>query len=221
MRRPLPVRSLPVLVLVLVCVAGLPLAGPASASATSPADAPTGGDASLVESPATVGTPATRHSSNETVVLRDGGSELTFAPTTNQTVRGETSLPPGSALAVHLRVTGPVSVLQIKSTSIRENGTFRATFDLSHVAVLEEAPVTVSVRRDGTTLAAAEGTVRPPESESRSNTLTGSPTATESPGTDTAPFGTSIYGTELGATLGVLVVLFVAAFATTLLRDSS
>lgn len=80
-------------------------------------------------------------------------SEMVVLSTaTNATVAGRTDVPPGETVTVRIRSTGaPAPFVRQANTTVRENGTFSVTTDLSQV----EANVTanVSLHYDGKRLA--------------------------------------------------------------------
>ncbi|WP_135827463.1 BGTF surface domain-containing protein [Halorussus halobius] len=90
-------------------------------------------------------------SANASIVTE--GGELVLQPETNQTIRGETDLEPGTEVSVN--VEGE-RFLTTSVATIAEDGTFESTVDLSGQ---EGERLEVSVRHDDATLAAAEGRV--------------------------------------------------------------
>ncbi|NEU58484.1 BGTF surface domain-containing protein [Halorussus sp. MSC15.2] len=89
---------------------------------------------------------------NGTTIVTDGG-EVVLDVAPNQTIRGETSLEPGTEL--HLNVEGE-TFLKSQQTTVTDRGTFDATFDMSGVG---EQDVEIRVYRDETVLAEAPGRV--------------------------------------------------------------
>ena len=146
----------------------------------------------------TAGTDTPADPANATVTIAAENDSPTFVTAPGQTIRGRTSLPPDTDLEVRLRSTGPVRFLGLNSTAVRDDGTFRATFNLSSVTLFEPVSVRVSVRRDGETLAAASGSLRPDNETTRtpspdSTTSTPVPTpdgdASDTPEPGDAPEG--------------------------------
>jgi hypothetical protein len=77
---------------------------------------------------------------------------LVLSTATNATVAGRTDVPPGETVTVRIRSTdGPAPFVRQANTTVRENGTFSVTTDLSQV----EANVTanVTLHHDGKRLA--------------------------------------------------------------------
>lgn len=95
----------------------------------------------------------------------DGGVELDAAP--EQVVRGETALPPGTALDVRIVSTGDTDTeyLKTRTVSVSDTGTFRARYNLS--AIDPGTTIEVIVVRDGNRLDAATGTVTAPATGTR------------------------------------------------------
>jgi len=86
-----------------------------------------------------------------------GDGDLTLETVEGERVRGETDLEPGTNLTIRLRSSGENPFLVSAATTVGEDGTFRATFDLSGV----DAPAAFEavVVRDGETLATADGAI--------------------------------------------------------------
>ncbi|WP_255195084.1 BGTF surface domain-containing protein [Halorarius litoreus] len=70
------------------------------------------------------------------------GERITVQNTTGQTVRGATSLDPGTNVTVRARSSGSSPFLKSTVATVRENGTFVATFDFSGVDPGTEFTVT-------------------------------------------------------------------------------
>lgn len=110
------------------------------------------------------------------------GDRITLSAAEGQAVRGETTLDPDSSVVVQIRsseATNPF--LKSVETTVSEDGTFGATFDLSDIS--EGAAFQVVVRANGSELASAEGQVG---CENGCPT-TASPTATTFAPTTAAP----------------------------------
>lgn len=96
--------------------------------------------------------------SDHGTTLDHEGERVTLANDSGQVVSGSTDLEPGSELDVRIRsVSGDSPFLMQAETTVREDGTFRATFDLSEVE--SGTRFTVVVRHDGERIAEAEGEV--------------------------------------------------------------
>lgn len=114
----------------------------------------------------------------ESATLVYEGDELTLRPGANQTVHGETTLSPGSEVTVRLRSTAASSgFLRSVEATVRDDGTFAATFDLRSVAPGEA--FAVSVRHEGTELTAADGRVVPCEGDCEAATEADDATASD------------------------------------------
>jgi PGF-CTERM protein len=160
-------------------VATLVVASVAVVGAVSARIATAGSDPSLGSAPAA--------QENATLSLRYQGDGPTFRPTAGQTVRGETTLSPGTELTVRLRSSGDeTAFLRSQSTTVAENGSFAVSFDMRDLQDADDTEVTVTVRADGQQQAEAEGQ------------LVTDPTATPS---DTPSSDTNVPG------FGVLVAL--------------
>ena len=99
------------------------------------------------------------------------GAELSFgevalATDANQTVTGTTSVAPGSEVTVRLESLGPSSFVKTNTTTVKSNGTFVGTFNLS-----ETTPRTrVDVQADGPFNASDRTTVAVRRSRSNEST---------------------------------------------------
>lgn len=120
-----------------------------------------------------------------------GGDALTLHAGADQTVRGEATLPPGSTLIVRIRSTGEDRFMVSKTTTVADDGTFAATFDLRGVGT--PTTVTVAAYRDGTRISDA----------TRGRIVSAPPTP--SPGVDTKRPGSTTGPEQLG--FGVVVGL--------------
>lgn len=100
-----------------------------------------------------------------TSIVTDGG-ELVLDAAPNQTIRGKTSVEPGTNLS--LMIEGE-TFLRTKVVAVTEDGTFGTSVDLSDVAG-EDLEITVSL--DGTELATADGRVTCPDGCEPSTTTT-------------------------------------------------
>ncbi|MFC6862271.1 BGTF surface domain-containing protein [Halomicroarcula sp. GCM10025817] len=121
------------------------------------------------------GQPAPAAAPNETAI-QPGAESLVLRATANETVRGTTGVAAGTDLTVRLKSTDSASpFLYTESATVRENGTFAASFDLRGVE--ENATATVVVRND--TGALANRTARIDASVSAEST----PEPTPAPGT--------------------------------------
>jgi PGF-CTERM protein len=119
---------------------------------------------------------------NATVSLRYQGDGPTFRPTAGQTVRGETTLSPGTELTVRLRSSGAeTAFLRSQSTTVAENGTFAVSFDLRDLQDASDTVVTVTVRASGQQQAQVDGRLE--------TDPTATPTDTPSSGTNVPGFG--------------------------------
>lgn len=127
---------------------------------------------------------------------------LTFVTAPAQTVRGETSLPPGADVEVWIQSGEPIPFLELTATDVRADGSFRATFDVSDVRIFEPVDVRVSVRRGDETLARASGKLYP----AARATETADPTRDRSPGTDGVAADSPPSATPTPAIGGVLSV---------------
>ena len=61
------------------------------------------------------------------------GDRLTLAKASEQVVRGETDLDAGETVLVRMHSGGATPFIKSRAATVRENGTFRATFDMSGV----------------------------------------------------------------------------------------
>jgi len=128
-----------------------------------------------------------------TIDTGDGTLTLDAAP--NQTVSGESDLAPGTDLTVRLRSSGSSTpFLRTADATVREDGTWTATVDLSSVA--DQPRFTAAVIHDGEELANVTGRVvgEPTDplgeadpSEAENRTLVGS--SDDSPPPANATFG--------------------------------
>lgn len=74
-----------------------------------------------------------------------GAAEYTLAAATNQTVTGTAALPPGSSVTVVVESAGAADgFAQRRTVAVGSDGTFRAAFDLSALAVGETLTVTAA-----------------------------------------------------------------------------
>lgn len=85
------------------------------------------------------------------------GETLTLEPTAAQTVEGRTDLDAGAELAIRLRSSGEQPFLKSESTTVGDDGTFSAQFNMSGVESGTEFDITVS--HNGTTAIEADGQV--------------------------------------------------------------
>ena len=83
------------------------------------------------------------------------GDALVFEQKPNQTIRGETTLEPGTNLS--LDVEGDAFYMS-QVVTVTDRGTFNATFDFSEKALGQELEITL--RHDETRLAEATGRIR-------------------------------------------------------------
>jgi hypothetical protein len=97
---------------------------------------------------------------------------LVLPATEDALVRGETSLASGSELSIRVRSTGESPFIRSRTATVAPDGTVRVRVDLASVD--PGTPVTVSIVRDGTTLAERRATV---VGETEAVTLTDGPYA--------------------------------------------
>lgn len=110
----------------------------------------------------------------ENATVDHDGEAATLVTGPNATVTGETSLEAGSNLTVAMKSSGESPFLFTNATTVREDGRFVATFDLSEVT--DGTNATLTVRADG------ERLTEVPTRLVAESTPTASPTpATESP----------------------------------------
>jgi PGF-CTERM protein len=132
---------------------------------------------------------------NATVTLDYEGDGPTLRASSEQTVRGETTLSPDTELTVRLRASGGgTQFIRSKTTTVGDDGQFRVAFDLRDLRDGDGGPVTVTVRGEGETLTTVDGTLVTP---------TPTPTTTTS---DTSVPGFGV-GVALAALFGVVALL--------------
>lgn len=85
------------------------------------------------------------------------GDALALQSGAGQVVSGTTALPAGTEVVVRLQGSGGQAFVRQATATVREDGTFRATFDLSGID--PGASFTVTVVSDGEVLAEAAGEV--------------------------------------------------------------
>lgn len=85
------------------------------------------------------------------------GESLTLEPAASQAVEGRTDLAAGAEVAIRLRASGGQPFLKSESTTVENDGTFAATFNMSGVEPGTAFDVTVS--HNGTTVIEADGRV--------------------------------------------------------------
>ena len=144
------------------------------------------------------------------------GEQLTLAAAEGQVVRGETTLDAGTSVTVRMRSSGANPFLKSVETTVTEQGTFEATFDMSDVP--EGSYFELSVRGNGSGLASAEGRVAcengcPTIAPTPTQTSTVTHSSTSFPSTTTEPSDDGLLGSlgplgamALGAVLAVLGV---------------
>ncbi|AQL43366.1 hypothetical protein BV210_11985 [Halorientalis sp. IM1011] len=115
------------------------------------------------------GSPADDTSPNESAV--GDGTERTVAlvtgddnrvqavATDNQSIRGESDLPPGTEVEVRVTSTGSQPWARAETVTVRENGTFAATVNLSPAAWNETFQTSVVYAENGTELANVTGAI--------------------------------------------------------------
>jgi hypothetical protein len=104
-----------------------------------------------------VDTTTTPKQTDERAIAYDG-DRLTLANDPNRTVRGTTDLASGTQLQVVLQSTGPgTQFIKTTSTTIGEDGSYEAAFDMSGID--PDTRVRVELRHDGARLANTTGTV--------------------------------------------------------------
>lgn len=129
----------------------------------------------------------------ENATVDHDGESLTLVTGPNATVTGETSLEAGTNLAVVVRSSGESPFLFTNGTSVRDDGRFVATFDLSEVP--DGANATLTVRAGGDLV---EVPVRLVAEQT--------PTASPTPATTESPTPSNTSSSD-GPGFGVLVAL--------------
>jgi len=141
-------RAIGVALLCLVALAGV---GPGLAATGAPTAA---------DRPARV---TAQDAVNGTTIVHEG-DRLTVRSGVDQTIRGETTLSPGTPLQVRVRSADTGSpFLLTGGAEVTDFGTFNATFDFHTVPA--NTTFQVTVLRNGTALAETTGVVRPCERE--------------------------------------------------------
>lgn len=91
------------------------------------------------------------------IALQYDGANVTFESAANQTIRGETDLPPGTELLVRVRSSGSSPFIKQTETTVQENGAFTASFNFSSVD--PGTSFEVQIRHAGDSVATANGEV--------------------------------------------------------------
>ena len=136
-----------------------------------------------------------------TLELVTDGDRVVVRPADDQTVRGRTSLSPGTELSIRIRSSGESQFLKTKAATVGDDGTFAATFDFDGLA--EDAPVEAeaSVRTaDGDLAREYEAVVRSASTTESTDSTTGT-TSARVPGFGAATAGIGIAVTALAAAL--------------------
>ncbi|WP_276299441.1 BGTF surface domain-containing protein [Halorussus lipolyticus] len=103
---------------------------------------------------ASADTTTTTDAAGDATILSDGET-LVLQPEENQTIRGETTLEPGTNLSVMVRGDDP-KLLKTNVVTVTKQGTFSANFDFS---AADGAQIEVRVYRGDAQLATASGEV--------------------------------------------------------------
>jgi hypothetical protein len=94
----------------------------------------------------------------EPQIVLDGADEgLNLTATANQTISGQAAIDPGETLKLRLRSSGATAYLIAAEATVRDDHSFVASVDLSHVP--DNSSFEIDVRHNGSQKASAEGHV--------------------------------------------------------------
>ncbi len=117
---------------------------------------------------------------NSSISIRHEGDSISLDAASNQTVRGNTTLDPGTNLEVQVHATK--QFFMSDSVTVQPNGSFNASFNFSEYEPGTEFGVSVGLPRNNSTeidvLATADGVLQRPGKSTTGSTTTRNTTAT-------------------------------------------